>query len=252
MPAVGVIPARYRSSRFPGKPLALIGGKTLVQWVFERAREARRLSRLLVATDDERIRCAVVGFGGEAMMTSDRHSTGTDRLAEVARRVPADLYVNIQGDEPLLEARDIDRLVECLENDPEIDMGTLREPITDARVAADSDVVKVVCDVRGRALYFSRSPIPAADTGAASAAGGTTDTGASWYRHVGLYAYRREFLLEFASWPPGRLETLERLEQLRALERGRSIRVLEALGRYHGVDTPRDVVEVERALAARS
>jgi 3-deoxy-manno-octulosonate cytidylyltransferase (CMP-KDO synthetase) len=252
MPAVGVIPARYRSSRFPGKPLALIGGKTLVQRVFERARGARRLTRLLVATDDERIRSAVERFGGEAMMTSDRHASGTDRLAEVARRVPADLYVNIQGDEPLLDARDIDRLVDCLEGDPGIDMGTLREPMTEVRVASDPHIVKVVCDDRGRALYFSRSLIPAADPDAARAVGGAGGGAAPWYRHVGLYAYRGPFLLEFASWPPGRLEALEQLEQLRALERGRTIHVLDALGRYHGVDTPADVVEVERALSACS
>jgi 3-deoxy-manno-octulosonate cytidylyltransferase (CMP-KDO synthetase) len=245
MHAVGVIPARYRSSRFPGKPLALVGGKALVERVHERARGARRLARLLVATEDERIVKAVEAFGGEAIMTSPRHLSGTDRLAEVARAVRADVYVNIQGDEPLLDARDVDRLVECLEADPELEMATLSEPLRDPGVAGDPNVTKVVCDAAGRALYFSRSPIPHVRHPEATAA-----AEGPWLRHVGLYAYRGRFLLEFAAWGPGRLESLEGLEQLRVLERGRTIRVLPAVGRYLGVDTPDDVIAVERALSA--
>jgi 3-deoxy-manno-octulosonate cytidylyltransferase (CMP-KDO synthetase) len=248
MHALGVIPARFHSSRFPGKPLALIGGKALVERVYERARGARRLSRLLVATDDRRIAEAVERFGGEVLMTSERHPSGSDRLAEVARRVPADLYVNIQGDEPLLDAQDVDGLVECLETDAAADMATLAVPLRDARAAGDPNVVKVVCDRAGRALYFSRLPIPY--TGGAAAADAAADA-APWRRHAGIYAYRRAFLLEFASWPPGALERCEGLEQLRALEHGRAIRVIEARGRYLGVDTPEDVGPVERALADR-
>ena len=160
MHAVGVIPARYRSTRFPGKPLALIDGKALVLRVLERARAAVRIDRLLVATDDERIAAAVTASGGEVVMTSEAHASGTDRLAEVARTIPADLFVNIQGDEPLVDPRDIDGLVECLDSDAACDMATLCEPLRDARVARDPNVVKVVRDASGRALYFSRSPIP--------------------------------------------------------------------------------------------
>ncbi|HEU4401741.1 MAG TPA: 3-deoxy-manno-octulosonate cytidylyltransferase [Candidatus Polarisedimenticolia bacterium] len=251
MRAVGVIPARFHSSRFPGKPLALIGGKPLVEHVYERARGARLLARLLVATEDERIVRLVQGFGGEALMTSPDHPSGTDRLAEVARRVPADLFVNIQGDEPLLEPSDVDRLVECLAGDPAIDMATLAEPIRDEEAFRDPNVVKIVCDGAGRALYFSRAPIPCSRfAGVANHPPGAA--AAAWRRHVGIYAYRARFLSEFASWSPGTLERIEGLEQLRALERGRSIRVLDARGRYLGVDTPADVVAVEKALLASS
>jgi len=249
MHAVGVIPARYQSSRFPGKPLTLIAGKSLIERVYERAREARRLDRLLVATDDERILDAVEAFGGEAVLTSARHPSGTDRLAEIARRLPSDLYVNIQGDEPLLDPRDVDALIEALDGDPAADMATLCETIDDPDVAADPNVVKVVRDDAGRALYFSRSPIPHVRGGAGRPAAARPGP---WLRHVGIYVYRPRFLMEFASRSPGALETLEGLEQLRALEMGRTIRVLPAQGRYHGVDTPEDVVTVERALKSPS
>jgi 3-deoxy-manno-octulosonate cytidylyltransferase (CMP-KDO synthetase) len=246
MHALGVIPARFQSSRFPGKPLALISGKALVERVYERARGARRLSRLVVATEDRRIAEAVERFGGEVMMTSATHPSGTDRMAEVARRLPADIYVNIQGDEPLLDAEDVDRLVECLEREAGVDMATLAVPLADPRSAADPNVVKVVCDEAGRALYFSRSPIPYPRAPGAAGAGTT----GPWRRHAGIYACRGAFLQEFASWNPGVLERIEGLEQLRALERGRTIRVLQALGRYLGVDTPEDVRAVEQALMA--
>jgi len=245
MRAVGVIPARFQSSRFPGKALALIAGKTLVQRVFERARGARRLSRLVVATDDDRIRTEVERFGGEAVMTSPGHPSGTDRLAEVARAMEADIFVNIQGDEPLLDPGDVDRLVGCMEDDVSVDIGTLREPLADRRDADDPNIVKVVCDEHGRALYFSRSRIP---HGAGPHEQAGDPATAPWFRHVGVYAYRGDFLLRFSSWAPTPLERAERLEQLRALERGAHIRVLDARGRYHGVDTPEDVKAVEAAL----
>src|SRR5439155_20251697 len=240
--AVGVIPARYQSSRFPGKPLALIGGRTLVERVFERARAASRIARLIGATDDERIASVVRAFGGEVLMTSTAHASGTDRLAEVARSLPADVFVNIQGDEPLLDPLDIDRLVECLDADPSSNMATLADPLLDPEEARDPNIVKVVCDASGRALYFSRSPIPYVLAG----------TERPWLRHVGLYAYRRGFLLEFASWSPGVLARLEGLEQLRTLERGHPIKVLRARGRYPGAGTPGDVPAVERALRTSS
>ena len=210
--------------------------------MFERARAASRIARLLVATDDERIASAVRGFGGEVVMTSAAHASGTDRLAEVARALPADVFVNIQGDEPLLDPHDVDQLVQCLESEPSASMTTLAATLADPEEARDPNVVKVVCDAGGKALYFSRSPIPYVRAG----------TERPWLRHVGLYAFRREFLLEFASWSPGVLERLEGLEQLRTLERGHSIRVLRARGHYHGVDTPEDVRAVERELRTLS
>jgi 3-deoxy-manno-octulosonate cytidylyltransferase (CMP-KDO synthetase) len=246
MHAVGVIPARYGSTRFPGKPLALIGGKTLVERVYERARAARRLGRLMVATDDARIAAAVSAFGGEAIMTSPSHPSGTDRLAEVAAAIAADCYVNIQGDEPMLDAADVDGLVQAIEDEADCDMATLWEPLENEETARDPDIVKVVCDEAGRALYFSRSLVPCPrDPEATRRDGGG---GARWRRHVGLYAYRAAFLREFATWSPSPLERIECLEQLRALERGRTIRVLPARGRYLGVDRPEDVAAVERAL----
>lgn len=242
----GVIPARYASSRFPGKSLAPIAGKPLVQRVYERARAARDLSRIMVATDDERIAAVIRRVGGEVIMTRGDHASGTDRLAEVAHRMPADIHVNIQGDEPLLDAEDIDRLVACLRADPTVEMATLAVPIAAREEAEDPNVVKVVTDLASRALYFSRSAIPApgpAESGMAQAA---------WFRHVGIYAYRHAFLLEFASWPRTNLEKAERLEQLRALEHGRAIMVIPATGRYLGVDTPEDAIAVEKVLAERS
>ena len=252
--AIGVIPARYGSTRLPGKPLVVLGGKPLVQHVWERAREARALLDLLVATDDERIARAVTGFGGRVMMTSPAHPSGTDRLAEVARSVPASIYVNIQGDEPLLDAADIDTLVEGLRADPGVAMGTLCAPLPDRRAAEDPNIVKVVCDESGRALYFSRAlvPYPRHMPAPPHAGPDPASPRGIWQRHIGIYAYRREFLLEFASWPPTPLERVEGLEQLRVLERGRVIRVFNARGRYLGVDTPEDVILVQNALLACS
>lgn len=218
----------------------------MVQRVYERARAARALSRLMVATDDERIAAVIREIGGEAIMTRNDHPSGTDRLAEVARRMPADIHVNIQGDEPLLDAGDIDRLVACLQEDATVDMATLAAPITERAEAEDPNVVKVVSDLASRALYFSRSAIPAPAPAEWSGARST------WFRHIGIYAYRHAFLLEFASWPRTGLEEAERLEQLRALEHGRAIKVIQATGRYLGVDTPEDARAVEKALAERS
>ena len=255
--ALGVIPARYGSTRLPGKPLVDIDGKPMVQHVWERARAARALADLVVATDDDRIVKVVEAFGGRAVMTSTDHPTGTDRLAEVARLRPAAIYVNIQGDEPLLDGADVDSLVEGLRADPSRPMGTLCRPLHDRKTAEDPNIVKVVCDASGRALYFSRALIPyprhpqqPGREGPGPAA--APDGGSPWLRHIGLYAYRRDFLLEFASWPPSALERSEGLEQLRALERGYPIHVFPARGRYVAVDTPEDVTAVQRALRAES
>jgi 3-deoxy-manno-octulosonate cytidylyltransferase (CMP-KDO synthetase) len=241
MEAVGVIPARYGSVRFPGKVLADLQGMPLVQHVYERAQRAGSLGSLVVATDDERILRVVKEFGGEAVLTSREHSSGTDRLAEVAASLPAAVYVNIQGDEPLLEARDIDSLVESIRVDPSLEMATLRRPIEDEADFHNPNVVKVVVDGAGNALYFSRSPIPFMRQGGRTAA----------YRHIGLYAYRRQLLLEIAARPVGDLERTEQLEQLRVLEMGRRIRVLDAIGNSIGVDTPEDLEKV-RAILGKS
>ena len=252
--ALGVIPARYASTRLPGKPLVVLGGKPLIQHVWERATQARSLAGLLVATDDERIARAVSEFGGRVVMTSSAHPSGTDRVAEVARAMPAAIVVNIQGDEPLLDAADVDTLVEGLRRDADAALATLSAPLTDARAAQDPAVVKVVCDAQGRALYFSRCPIPFPRHPHDAAPGGPDPIASRgrWLRHIGIYAFRRAALLEFASWEPTPLERTEGLEQLRALEHGRIIRVLPARGRYLGVDTPDDVIAVQNALLAYS
>jgi 3-deoxy-manno-octulosonate cytidylyltransferase (CMP-KDO synthetase) len=235
--AIGIIPARYGSTRLPGKPLALIAGQPLVWHVVERARAARRLSRVVVATDHESILEAVRRRGGEAMMTSPDHQSGTDRVAEAARGCDADLIVNVQGDEPLLEADALDRLVALFDDDLELPLATLRRP-AEAAEMGNVNVVKVVCDGRGRALYFSRAGIP-------HRRGEPT---AGRWAHVGVYAYRREALFAFAALPPSPLEREEGLEQLRAIEAGWRIQVEAATGTFLGVDTPEDLERARRIL----
>jgi 3-deoxy-manno-octulosonate cytidylyltransferase (CMP-KDO synthetase) len=250
---VGIIPARFGSTRLPGKPLSDIHGKTLVQRVHERARAASTLDRLLVATDDERIATVVRRFGGEAMMTSATHATGTDRLAEVARRMPdAEILVNVQGDEPMLDPGGIDAAVHALLAEPALAMSTLSVPIAAVEEMLSPSVVKVVASAEGDALYFSRAPIPRirdAGDDPRAAAGEAVRRGLA-RKHVGLYAYRREALLRFAGLPPSPLEEAEGLEQLRALAHGLRIRVVPREGESGvAVDTPEDL-ERARALLA--
>ncbi|MCL4685998.1 3-deoxy-manno-octulosonate cytidylyltransferase [Myxococcota bacterium] len=237
MRAVGVIPARYAASRFPGKPLAKIAGRPLVQRVWDGVRTARRLERIVIATDDIRIADACRAFGAEVAMTAATHPTGTDRIAEVATGLDADIVVNVQGDEPLIEGPVIDAVVTALEGDPEAAMATLAHPAEPDGVD-DPNRVKLVRDQRGRALYFSRSRIPY-----------PRQPGARVLQHVGIYAYRREFLLEFVRLPQTELECSEQLEQLRALEHGHAIRVAVLEGwRSIPVDVPADIALVEAAL----
>jgi 3-deoxy-manno-octulosonate cytidylyltransferase (CMP-KDO synthetase) len=235
---IGVIPARYESSRFPGKPLADISGKPMIRHVYERSRQAEALSRVLVATDDRRIVDAVHAFGGEALLTSDAHPSGTDRIAEACRLLSISedaIVVNIQGDEPLLEPVMIQRLVEALQ-DSDSPMATLVFESHDEREMLDPNVVKAVVDQKGRALYFSRAPIPhVRDRGGAPAA---------FLKHLGLYAYRHSFLQLFTRLPQGNLERIEKLEQLRALENGFSIRTAISPVETHGVDTPEDLAHI--------
>lgn len=237
MTIVGVIPARYASVRFPGKPLALLAGRPMVLHVLEAARAAGRLNRVLVATDDERIAAAVRGAGGEALLTSAEAASGTDRLAEAARKVPAEIYVNIQGDEPMMSAQNIDRAVETLLAAPERRLATLSIALP-ADQASDPNVVKVAVARDGRALYFSRSPIPYFRNGEPA-----------FRKHLGLYAYRSAVLAEVARLPPSPLERAESLEQLRWLEAGHSLWVGEAVTDSLGVDTPADLARVEELLS---
>jgi len=233
-----IIPARYASTRFPGKPLADLWGKPIIQHVWERAGQAKTAQRVIIATDDERIAAAARGFGAEVFMTRPDHPSGTDRVAEVAAQIEADLIVNVQGDEPLIDPAAIDAAVAPLIADPSVPMGTLCCPIEEVEDLVNPNVVKVVCDREGFALYFSRLPIPfVRDQG----------TLTQRFRHIGLYVYRRDFLLGLAKLPPTPLEQAEKLEQLRVLEHGHRIRVAVVAHASPGVDTPE---ELERLRAA--
>jgi 3-deoxy-manno-octulosonate cytidylyltransferase (CMP-KDO synthetase) len=242
MRAIGVIPARWASQRFPGKPLAPIAGRPMLRWVYEGARQAKRLRRVLVATDDARIADVARGFGAEVVLTSPDHPTGTDRIAEVARALDEDVIVNVQGDEPLIRGDVIDAVVAALEEDADAAMATAVHA-ADPEALDDPNRVKVVLDRRGRALWFSRSRIPAQRDPQAPARG---------WQHVGIYAYRRPFLLDFVRLAPTPCERAEALEQLRALEHGFAIRAALLEGwRGLAVDVPADVAAVEAELARR-
>ena len=239
MSVCAIIPARYASTRFPGKPLADICGKPMIQHVYERTLQAGSVGRVIVATDDERIRAVVAGFGGEVALTRADHPSGTDRLAEVAATLDADLVVNVQGDEPLIDPVMIDQAVRPLQQDASVVMGTLKSRIVDAADYANPNVVKVVTDVSGFALYFSRAPIPYQ----------RDDVPAPLFKHVGLYVYRRDFLLKYPRLPETPLEQAEKLEQLRALEHGYRIFVAETDRQSIGVDVPEDLQKVIAELS---
>lgn len=237
-----VIPARYGSSRFPGKALADLAGKPLIVRVAERAARMRTAGRVVVATDDARIRDAVAAAGFACELTGE-HPTGTDRVGEIARRCPAEIVLNLQGDEPLLDPADADGLVRALRADPAADLATLAHPLADAAEWRDPHAVKVLLDRQGRALYFSRAPLPGAFPGRAARGERLA------LRHVGVYAFRHAALLRFLELPRTPLEEAEGLEQLRALEHGLRIRVERTERRAVGVDTPADLERV-RALWA--
>ncbi|HEX5773651.1 MAG TPA: 3-deoxy-manno-octulosonate cytidylyltransferase [Geomobilimonas sp.] len=252
MKITAVIPARYASTRFEGKALADIVGKPMVQHVYERTARAGLVSEVLVATDDERIASAVRAFGGRVEMTSRDHETGTDRLAEVAARLDSDIIVNVQGDEPLIEPAMIDEAIEPLAKDPGIPMGTLKSRIKYLHDFLSPNVVKVVTDWEDYALYFSRSPLPNFrdkwnDLKDEAFASGKL----LCYKHVGLYVYRREFLLQYAQMSPTYLELAEKLEQLRVLENGYRIKVIPTEHESIGVDTPCDLDKVLEKLKNR-
>jgi 3-deoxy-manno-octulosonate cytidylyltransferase (CMP-KDO synthetase) len=229
--AVVIIPARYESTRLPGKMLLSETGKYLVQHVYERALEARLPEQVLIATDDERILDAATAFGAQAAITGKSHRTGTERVAEVAAGVEAEIVVNLQGDEPLIDPVLIDRLVEALQAEREIDVATAAYRLDDPDTAADPNLVKVVLDKSGNALYFSRNPLPYYQNDGEQRI---------YFGHVGIYAYRREFLLAFAGMEQTPLEKAEKLEQLRVLESGYRIKVIQAERAFSGIDTRQD------------
>jgi 3-deoxy-manno-octulosonate cytidylyltransferase (CMP-KDO synthetase) len=236
-----VIPARYQSTRLPGKPLALINGKTMIEHVHARARRAALVAAVLVATDDQRVADVVDGFGGTAVLTSAHHTTGTDRLAEVAPGLTAELIVNVQGDEPLIDPSAIDAAIAPLADRPQDVLSTLRRRLTNPADLANPAVVKVVVDRHGYGLYFSRSPLPHARAGSPEPV---------FWRHLGLYVYRRETLERLAGLAPTPLEQAEGLEQLRALEHGIRILTVETTCDALGVDTPEDLEHVRRLVEA--
>ena len=253
--AVAVIPARYNSTRLPGKPLLPIAGKPLIVWVAERAAAAPLVYRTIVATDDTRIFDAANAAGFDAVITRADHLSGTDRVAEVAHNVHADIIVNVQGDEPLIDPATIDRVITALIDDPNAEMATTWEPIADASDVINRSVVKVSMDLDGYATSFSRNPIPFPNQAVAkhgsieAALGNEPALLFSFKKHTGLYAYRREFLLQFAHWPQTETEKIESLEQLRALERGVKIRVVEAASPSIGVDTEADLERVRAMMS---
>lgn len=233
--AIGIIPARFGSTRLPGKALADIHGKPMIQHVYERAGQAKEIERVIVATDDERIYQAVMGFGGEVVMTSPDHVSGTDRVAEVAGSLPADIVVNIQGDEPLIKPAMIDEAVMPMKDNLRLEITTLKKEITQESEWHNPNVVKVVTNEAGFALYFSRSLIPYP----------RKKDGARFYKHIGLYVYRKNILLGLTRLSPGLLEEIEGLEQLRALENGIGIKVVKTGYDSWGVDTEEDLERVK-------
>jgi 3-deoxy-manno-octulosonate cytidylyltransferase (CMP-KDO synthetase) len=238
---VVVIPARYGSTRLPGKPLVSIRGKPMIQRVYEQARQASKVHRVIVATDDDRILKAVEGFGGEARLTRPEHRTGTERVAEVAAHVSGDVFVNVQGDEPLLDPRAVDTAIGALLEEPAAPIATVATLIKNVADIMDPNVVKTVLDFDDNALYFSRAPVPwVRDTEA--------KTLVRHLKHLGLYVFQRDVLLEYPTLPQGELERIEQLEQLRWMENGWKIRVAEVEHDAVSVDVPADVERVEKLL----
>jgi 3-deoxy-manno-octulosonate cytidylyltransferase (CMP-KDO synthetase) len=240
---LGVIPARFASSRFPGKVLAKIASKTMLQHVYERANMARYLTSTIIATDDQRVYDAARSFGARVRMTRGDHLSGTDRVAEVASAENAEIIVNIQGDEPLIDPAAIDASILPMVHEPGVVMSTLKKKIEDPREIGDPNVVKVVTNREGDAIYFSRCAIPHEREA-------TANPSVPRFKHIGLYVYQRDFLLGYSALPVGPLEQAERLEQLRALENGFRIRVVETEYESLGVDTPEDLERVSRLFDA--
>lgn len=235
---IGVIPARYGSTRLPAKSLAMIHGKPMIQHVYERCLRSKLLDEVLVATDDKRIFNAVLNFGGNAVMTSKAHKSGTDRIGEAVKHIKCDIVVNVQGDEPLIEPRNIDKAIEPLINDKSINVSSLCFKVTDKKEINNPNVVKVVFDLNSNALYFSRSTVPF-----------NRDSGkVNHYKHIGLYVYRKDYLMKLIKLKPSKLESAEKLEQLRILESGKKIKIIETKIDSHSVDTLEDLKKIKRLL----
>jgi 3-deoxy-manno-octulosonate cytidylyltransferase (CMP-KDO synthetase) len=255
--ALVVIPARYGSTRFEGKPLAKIAGVPMIVRVMNRAAKIRNADAIIVATDDERIKSVVEEAGGVAVMTKRTHPTGTSRVCEAAGYFLHGIVVNVQGDEPLLPVRAVENLIAIMQDDPLLGMGTLASPASDFDDLFRADVVKVVCNGEGDALYFSRSPIPypmfaaAAEREAGCSKSRKGPQGISYLRHIGVYAFRREFLFGYNDLRRGPLERHERLEQLRALENGYRIGVVTCRSASIGVDRPEDVARIQKILRGK-
>ncbi|PCJ64456.1 MAG: 3-deoxy-manno-octulosonate cytidylyltransferase [Candidatus Hydrogenedentota bacterium] len=241
--AVAIIPARFASQRFPGKVIVPLAGKPLVYHTYLQTCRAKHISRVIVATDDSKVVEALQPYDVEVIMTRPDHLTGTDRIAEVAKQLSDSIIVNVQGDEPLVDPDTIDRAIEKLHEHPETVMATARHALSDPKDIEDPNVVKVVVDTHGRALYFSRYPIPYV-----RAPEETNGDEITHWQHIGLYVFRREFLLSFPDLPPTPLELLERLEQLRVLENGYSIAVVDTEHKSIGVDTPADLERAREIL----
>lgn len=234
---IAVIPARYQSTRFPGKPLAMILGKTMIQWVYERTSLAKAIDTVYVATDDERIYSHVKEFGGNAIMTGEC-SCGTDRVYQAVKDIDCDIIINVQGDEPTIVPDEINEIVSAFENN-DVQMVTLKKKIKKEEEINNTNIVKVVCDNNNDALYFSRSRIPFSDR---------SDIPFDYYRHIGVYGYTKSFLKTFVDLPPSENEKIEKLEQLRALDNGYKIRTIETLYDNIGVDIEADIAGVEEKL----
>ena len=243
MKIIGVIPARYKSSRFPGKPLVDICGKPMIYWVYRQAMKVQEFDEVYVATDDERIRVACDQYGMKVIMTSDKHNTGSDRVAEVAEKTDGDLYVNVQGDEPVINPEMIREVISIFQEDETVYFGSLKKEITDPKEIRAASTVKVVTDDMGDALYFSRSVIPS------NLKDGKL---ARVFRHVGIYAYKKDFLLKFAAMEQTELELGEGIEPLRAMQKGYKIRLKETTYSSIGVDLPEHVALVEAILKGKT
>ena len=244
---IAIIPARFASTRYPGKVIAPLLGHPLVYHTWLRASKASLVDQVIVATDSLEVATALAPYPIDVVMTRVDHATGTDRIAEVAADLDADIVVNVQGDEPAIDPAVIDGVIQPLLDDPTLQMATARRAIADVKAISDPNVVKVICDSRGRALYFSRLPIPYIRDEADRAA-----SSACYWQHIGLYGYRRDFLLAYTRMPQTPLENLEKLEQLRALENGYDIAVIETNYEVIGVDVPEDLVEVSALLQRRA
>lgn len=235
MKVIGIIPARYGSTRFPGKALANINGKPMIQWCYESSLKSKLINKLIVATDDKRIFDAVKKFGGEVVMTSKKHRSGTDRIAEAAKKFKCDIVVNVQGDEPFIDYKTIDKAIDALKKDKNAQVSTVAKKINDKKEINNPNTVKVVFDDDFNALYFSRSVIPFDRDGNGKA---------SYYRHYGLYIYRKDYLMKLTKLPESRLEKIEKLEQLRILENGGKIKIVLTNRDSVSIDTPEDLKKV--------